>query len=142
MALFFNNFTAPFLSSPIIQSLAPASLTDASPHISTPQAWLCCHCIHDASATNSQNLLAATSCSQCEHERCGLCDTIVDDQNASVSGEELLFHLDEGQKQVKEMAGLRYGKKGDEWMLGQTSIGPGSVLVVAVGVMGAVAMVS
>ena len=53
-----------------------------------------------------------------------------------------MFHLDEAQKQAKEATGLRDEKTGSEWTLGQTGLGPGSVLAagaVAAGVVGAVA---
>lgn len=76
-------------------------------------------------------------------ERCGFCDTIIDDRSDSVSGEGLLFHLDEGQKKAKEVVGLRDEKTGHEWTLGNTHLGAGGVMaMVAAGVVGAVAMAS
>ena len=77
-------------------------------------------------------------------ERCGLCDTIVDDRSPSVSGEGLLFHLDEGQKKAKETVGLKDEKTGHEWTLGNTHVGAGGMMaasmLAAAGVVGAVAM--
>lgn len=59
-----------------------------------------------------------------------------------MSSEGLLFHLDEGQKKVKEVAGLRDQKTGSEWTLGQTGMGAMAVgavaMVSAAGVVGAV----
>ena len=81
---------------------------------------------------------------QIPDERCGLCDTIVDDRSPSVSGEGLIFHLDEGQKKAKETVGLRDEKTGHEWTLGHTHVGAGGVMAASVlaaaGVVGAVAM--
>lgn len=59
-----------------------------------------------------------------------------------MSGEGLLFHLDEGQKKAKEAVGLRDEKTGHEWTLGHTHLGTGSVVasVVAAGVVGMVAL--
>jgi hypothetical protein len=63
----------------------------------------------------------------CDHERCGLCDTLFYDNQSrreSVSGnldEGLLYHLDEDQKKAKEAVGLAgHDKDGHqyEWTLG------------------------
>ncbi len=64
-----------------------------------------------------------------------------------MSGEGLLFHLDEGQKKAKEAVGLRDQHTGKEWTLGNTHLGAGSVVAMgaasvfaAAGVVGAVVM--
>ena len=66
-----------------------------------------------------------------------------------MSGEGLLFHLDEGQKKAKEVVGLRDENTGYEWTLGNTHLGAGSMIAVgavsvvtAASVMSAVVMAS
>lgn len=53
------------------------SIQKPSPrHPSLPHSWLCHYCVEILGISQAQNELKATTCTGCDHERCGLCDTI------------------------------------------------------------------